>query len=64
MRSVQHCLIHNTLLSPPEIEIERTARWSETRVAVPRGKPAEWLFSQEKATLNTSGKGTFTLVSL
>ena len=64
MRSVQHCLIHNTLLSPPEIEIERTARWSETRVAVPRGKPAEWHFYKEKATMNTSGKGTFTLVSL
>jgi len=24
MRSVHHCLIHNTLLSPPEIEIELT----------------------------------------
>jgi hypothetical protein len=22
MRSVHHCLIHNTLLSPPEIKIE------------------------------------------
>jgi hypothetical protein len=22
MRSVHHCLIHNTLLSPPEIEID------------------------------------------
>jgi hypothetical protein len=22
MRSVHHCLIHNTLLSPPEIQIE------------------------------------------
>jgi hypothetical protein len=37
---------------------------SETRVAVSKGKPAEWLFSQEKATLNTVGKGTLTLVSL
>ena len=26
MRSVHHCLIHNTLLSPPEIEIELTTR--------------------------------------
>lgn len=26
MRSVHHCLVHNTLLSPPEIEIELTAR--------------------------------------
>jgi len=24
MRSVHHCLIHNTLLSPPQIQIERT----------------------------------------
>jgi hypothetical protein len=38
--------------------------YSETRVAVPRGKPAEWLFPLEKATLNTIGKSTFTLVSL
>jgi len=22
MRSVHHCLVHNTLLSPPEIKIE------------------------------------------
>jgi hypothetical protein len=22
MRSVKHCLIHNTLLAPPEIDIE------------------------------------------
>jgi hypothetical protein len=26
MRSVHHCLIHNTLLLPPDIEIELTAR--------------------------------------
>ena len=26
MRSVHHCLIHNTLLSPPEIKIELVAR--------------------------------------
>jgi len=26
MRSVHHCLIHNTLLSPPEIAIELTVR--------------------------------------
>jgi len=26
MRSVHHCLIHNTLLSPPEIAIELTTR--------------------------------------
>lgn len=26
MRSVHHCLIHNTLLSPPEIQIELTSR--------------------------------------
>ena len=26
MRSVHHCLIHNTLLSPPEIAIELTMR--------------------------------------
>jgi uncharacterized OsmC-like protein len=26
MRSVHHCLIHNTLLSPPEIKIELTAQ--------------------------------------
>jgi uncharacterized OsmC-like protein len=26
MRSVQHCLIHNTLLTPPEITIELTAK--------------------------------------
>lgn len=26
MRSVRHCLVHNTLLSPPEIAIELTAR--------------------------------------
>jgi hypothetical protein len=38
--------------------------YSETRVVVPRGKPAGRLFHQEKAALNTAGKGTFTLVSL
>jgi hypothetical protein len=26
MRSVHHCLVHNTLLSPPEIKIELTTR--------------------------------------
>jgi len=26
MRSVHHCLIHNTLLSPPEIRVELTKR--------------------------------------
>ena len=26
MRSVHHCLVHNTLLSPPEIKIELVAR--------------------------------------
>lgn len=26
MRSVHHCLIHNTLLSPPQIKIELTTR--------------------------------------
>jgi len=26
MRSVHHCLIHNTLLSPPEMAIELTTR--------------------------------------
>jgi putative redox protein len=26
MRAVHHCLIHNTLLSPPEIRIELTSR--------------------------------------
>jgi uncharacterized OsmC-like protein len=26
MRSVHHCLIHNTLLSPPEIKIELVTR--------------------------------------
>jgi hypothetical protein len=25
MRSVHHCLVHNTLLSPPEIKIELVA---------------------------------------
>jgi hypothetical protein len=38
--------------------------YSKTKVAVPRGKPAKWLFHQEKAALNTAGKGTFTLVLL
>jgi hypothetical protein len=28
------------------------------------GKPAKWLFSQEKATLKTVNKGTLTLVPL
>jgi hypothetical protein len=26
MRSVKHCLVHNTLLSPPEIAIELTTK--------------------------------------
>jgi hypothetical protein len=30
----------------------------------PESKPAKWLFSQEKATLKTLGKGTLTLVPL
>jgi uncharacterized OsmC-like protein len=30
MRSVHHCLIHNTLLSPPEIAIELTTSESST----------------------------------
>ena len=38
--------------------------YSETRVAVPRGTTAKWLFPQEKATLYNLSKGTFTLVSL
>jgi hypothetical protein len=38
--------------------------YSETRVAVPRGKLAERLFHQEKSALNTAGKGTLTLLSL
>ncbi len=30
MRSVHHCLIHNTLLSPPEIAIELTTKEAAT----------------------------------
>jgi hypothetical protein len=26
MRAVHHCLVHNTLLSPPEIAIELTTK--------------------------------------
>jgi hypothetical protein len=38
--------------------------YSETRVAVPKGNAAKWLFPQEKATSETLFEGTITLVSL
>jgi hypothetical protein len=38
--------------------------YSETRVAVPKGNAAKWLFPQEKATSETLFEGTMTLVSL
>jgi len=39
-------------------------RYSETRVAVPKGNAEKWLFPQEKATSETLFEGTITLVSL
>ncbi len=41
MRSVKHCLIHNTLLSPPQIEIELTENGTAvlTRIATWIGGP-------------------------
>jgi hypothetical protein len=44
--------------------VKAKTRYSGTRVAVPTGNSAKWLFPQEKATSNTFGEGMFTLVSL
>ena len=44
--------------------ILEAAPWSETRVGVPGGNPSEWLFPQEKATLDALRQGAVTLISL
>jgi hypothetical protein len=44
--------------------IEQKTTYSDTRVAIPKGNAAKWLFPQEKVTSDTLFKDTITLVSL